>query len=126
MGHEIFFIQSLLIQTLHNLDEVIQNHPIDVRRPLYKNIVLSGGSTVFRDFGCRLQRDLKRSVDARLKLSEELSGGRLKPKPIDVQIITHHIQQYAVWFGVLVMASTPEFYQVCQTKNDYEEIGPRC
>lgn len=33
---------------------------------------------MFRDFGRRLQRDLKRVVDARLKLSEELSGGRIK------------------------------------------------
>lgn len=33
---------------------------------------------MFRDFGRRLQRDLKRTVDARLKLSEELSGGKLK------------------------------------------------
>jgi len=40
--------------------------------------VLSGGSTMFRDFGRRLQRDIKRSVDARLKLSEQLSGGRIK------------------------------------------------
>ncbi|KAJ7984390.1 hypothetical protein DPEC_G00362050 [Dallia pectoralis] len=81
------------------VDEVIQNCPIDVRRPLYKNIVLSGGSTMFRDFGRRMQRDLKRTVDARLKMSEELSGGKLKPKPIDVQVITHHMQRYAVWFG---------------------------
>ena len=43
-----------------------------------QNVVLSGGSTMFRDFGRRLQRDLKRSVDARLRLSEELSGGRIK------------------------------------------------
>lgn len=43
-----------------------------------KNIVLSGGSTMFRDFGRRLQRDIKRAVDARLKLSEQLSGGRIK------------------------------------------------
>ncbi|KAA0715348.1 Actin-related protein 3 [Triplophysa tibetana] len=106
------------------VDEVIQNCPIDVRRPLYKNIVLSGGSTMFRDFGRRMQRDLKRTVDARLKLSEELSGGKLKPKPIDVQVITHHMQRYAVWFGGSMLASTPEFYQVCHTKKDYEEIGP--
>lgn len=33
---------------------------------------------MFRDFGRRLQRDVKRIVDARLKASEELSGGRLK------------------------------------------------
>ena len=59
------------------VDQVIQNCPIDVRRPLYNNIVLSGGSTMFRDFGRRLQRDIKRNVDARLKLSESLSGGRI-------------------------------------------------
>lgn len=44
----------------------------------HQNIVLSGGSTMFRDFGRRLQRDIKRAVDARLKLSEQLSGGRIK------------------------------------------------
>jgi len=33
---------------------------------------------MFRDFGRRLQRDIKRSVDARLKISENLSEGRIK------------------------------------------------
>ena len=46
--------------------------------PLSQNIVLSGGSTMFKDFGRRLQRDLKRTVEARLQLSFELSGGKLK------------------------------------------------
>lgn len=95
------------------VDEVIQNCPIDVRRPLYKNVVLSGGSTMFRDFGRRLQRDLKRVVDARLKLSEELSGGRIKPKPVEVQVITHHMQRYAVWFGGSMLASTVSPFLDC-------------
>uniref|UniRef100_A0A182WA97 Actin-like protein 3 n=1 Tax=Anopheles minimus TaxID=112268 RepID=A0A182WA97_9DIPT len=106
------------------VDTVIQNCPIDVRRPLYNNIVLSGGSTMFRDFGRRLQRDIKRSVDARLRISENLSEGRIKPKPIDVSVISHHMQRYAVWFGGSMLASTPEFYQVCHTKAAYEEYGP--
>lgn len=59
------------------VDDVIQNCPIDVRRGLYKNIVLSGGSTMFRDFGRRLQRDIKRTVDQRLRTSEVLSEGRI-------------------------------------------------
>ncbi|XP_053373633.1 actin-related protein 3-A isoform X1 [Mercenaria mercenaria] len=106
------------------VDTVIQQSPIDVRRGLYKNIVLSGGSTMFKDFGRKLQRDVKRVVDNRLKVSEELSSGRIKPKPIDVQVITHHMQRYAVWFGGSMLASTPEFYQVCHTKADYDEHGP--
>lgn len=29
-----------------------------------------------------------------------------QPKPIDVQVITHHMQRYAVWFGGSMLAST--------------------
>ncbi|KAM4718736.1 actin-related protein 3B isoform 2-T2 [Anableps anableps] len=129
LGPEIFFHPEFanpdFMQPISDvIDEVIQSCPIDVRRPLYKNIVLSGGSTMFRDFGRRLQRDLKRVVDARLRLSEELSGGRIKPKPMEVQVVTHHMQRYAVWFGGSMLASTPEFFQVCHSKKDYDEIGP--
>ena len=33
---------------------------------------------MFKDFGRRLQRDLKRTVESRLQLSFDLSGGKLK------------------------------------------------
>ena len=33
---------------------------------------------MFKDFGRRLQRDLKRTVEQRLQVSFELSGGKLK------------------------------------------------
>lgn len=29
-----------------------------------------------------------------------------QPKPIDVQVVTHHMQRYAVWFGGSMLAST--------------------
>lgn len=129
LGPEIFFHPEFSnpdfsTSISETVDSAIQNCPIDVRRGLYKNIVLSGGSTMFRDFGRRLQRDVKRVVDSRLKLSEELSGGQLKPKPIECQVITHSMQRYAVWFGGSMLASTPEFYQVCHTKQQYDEYGP--
>ncbi|CAJ0576165.1 unnamed protein product, partial [Mesorhabditis spiculigera] len=88
------------------IDKVIQQCPIDVRRGLYENIVLSGGSTMFKDFGRRLQRDIKRMADARIQMSEALSGGALKAKPIDVSVISHKMQRYAVWFGGSMLAST--------------------
>ena len=75
------------------VDGVIQQSPIDVRRGLYKvgsphgtlftgidrifrpkNIVLSGGSTMFQHFGQRLKRDLKQLVDRRLDNSVLASG----------------------------------------------------
>lgn len=30
----------------------------------------------------------------------------LQPKPIDVNVISHHMQRYAVWFGGSMLAST--------------------
>ncbi len=60
------------------VDTIIQQCPIDVRRGLYENIVLSGGSTMFKDFARRMKRDIQRISDSRLALSEQLSAGRLK------------------------------------------------
>jgi len=129
LGPEIFFNPEIFSSDFLTplpkvVDDTIQTCPIDVRRGLYKNIVLSGGSTMFKDFGKRLHRDIKRSVDYRIKRSEELSGGKIKAVPLDVNVISHHMQRYAVWFGGSMLASTPEFYNVCHTKQQYDEIGP--
>jgi actin-related protein 3 len=34
------------------------------------------------------------------------------------------MQRYAVWFGGSLAASTPNFYEVCHTRKEYEEKGP--
>jgi len=106
------------------VDNVIQNSPIDVRRGLYKNIVLSGGSTMFDYFSRRLQRDLKQIVDNRISLSEKDSGSHIRSSGLDVNVVSHKRQRYAVWFGGALMASTPEFYGYCHSKADYMEYGP--
>ncbi|CAG8793886.1 15913_t:CDS:2, partial [Dentiscutata erythropus] len=129
LGPEIFFNPEIassdfLTPIPEVVDNVIQSCPIDTRRGLYKNIVLSGGSTMFKDFGKRLQRDIKRVVDARVKRSEELSGGTLKATLIDVNVISHKKQRYAVWSGGSLLGSLPEFYSYCHTKAEYEEHGP--
>jgi len=129
LGPEIFFNPEIFSSDFLTplpkvVDDTVQTCPIDVRRGLYKNIVLSGGTTMFKDFGKRLQRDIKRFVDYRVKISEELSGGKIKAVPLDVNVISHHMQRYAVWFGGSMLASTPEFYNVCHTKKAYDEIGP--
>lgn len=129
LGPEIFFNPEInssdfLTPLPEVVDTVIQNSPIDTRRGLYKNIVLSGGSTMFKDFGRRLQRDVKKAVDRRIEISEKLSGGRIKAVPLEVNVISHRMQRYAVWFGGSMLASTNEFYSVCHTKAQYEEYGP--
>jgi len=97
------------------VDGVIQSSPIDVRRGLYKNIVLSGGSTLYKDFGRRLQRDIKQLVDARIRASEVRSGGA-KSGGLDVQVITHKRQRHGPWFGGSLLGQTPEFRSYCHTK----------
>lgn len=77
---------------------------------------------MFKDFGKRLERDINKFVKTRLEATKQLTGQ--EPKPIEVQVIQHQMQRYAVWFGGSMLASTPEFYQVCHTKAQYDEYGP--
>lgn len=79
---------------------------------------------MFKDFDKRLQRDIKRAVDKRIQLSEQLSGGNMKAKPMEVNVISHKKQRHAVWFGGSLLASTAEFYNYCHTKAEYDEYGP--
>lgn len=112
------------------VDEAVLACPIDTRRGLYRNIVLSGGSTMFKNFDRRLQQDLKERVDARL--ASNMAKLRVQPdrapEPMKVRVHSHEIrdmQKYAVWYGGSMLASTPEFYRVCHTKAQYQEEGPR-
>mmetsp|Transcript_7885 Transcript_7885/g.29197 ORF Transcript_7885/g.29197 Transcript_7885/m.29197 type:complete len:460 (+) Transcript_7885:178-1557(+) len=106
------------------VDGVVASCPIDARRGLYNNIVLAGGSTQFKDFGRRLERDVKRLVDERVAQSELSSGGRHKAKEVEVNVVAHKKRRYAAWFGGSFVASMPTFFSSCHTKADYEEYGP--
>lgn len=129
LGPEVFFNPEVFSSDFTTplpevVDTTIQQSPIDTRRQLYKNIVLSGGSTMFKNFGKRLERDVKRKVDLRIEKAIEMSKGTIKPSPIDVNVISHPMQRYAVWFGGSMLGATPEFYRVCHTKAEYDEVGP--
>jgi actin-related protein 3 len=106
------------------VDTVIQSSPIDVRRGLYKNIVLSGGSTLYKDFGRRLQRDIRHLVDARIRGSELKAGNQAKSGGLEVQVVTHKRQRHGPWFGGSLLGQTPEFRSYCHTKAEYDEVGP--
>jgi actin-related protein 3 len=127
LGPEVFFNPEIfssdyLTPLPTAVDQCIQSCPIDCRRGLYKNVVLSGGSTMFKDFARRIQRDLKRMVDTRQKRSVEMSGGTMQNE-VEVKVISHNTQRFAVWFGGSMLASTPEFYKSCHTKQQYDEFG---
>ncbi|CAJ1938223.1 unnamed protein product [Sphenostylis stenocarpa] len=88
LGPEIFFNPEINGSDFTTplpvvIDKCIQSAPIDTRRSLYKNVVLSGGSTMFKDFHKRLQRDLRKIVDTRVLLSEARLNGEIKAQPVE-------------------------------------------
>jgi len=128
LGPELFFNPEIFTSQFtvplpDVVDNVIQSCPIDCRRPLYKNIVLSGGSTTFQHFGRRLERDIQVRTKERIDRSRAISKG-LDVKDIEVNVISHAMQKYAVWFGGSMLGATSEFYNVCISKADYDEKGP--
>ena len=67
------------------VDNAIQTCPIDTRRKLYENIVLSGGTTLFKGFDKRLNKNIQQRVEDRLKQYENLTGKA--PNPIKVNVL---------------------------------------
>uniref|UniRef100_A0A8C1KRL3 Actin related protein 3B n=1 Tax=Cyprinus carpio TaxID=7962 RepID=A0A8C1KRL3_CYPCA len=106
LGPEIFFHPEFanpdFMQPISDVvDEVIQNSPINVRRPLYKNIVQSGGSNMFQDLDRRLQREFTVFFVLLLFCT---SDSPFSPSPCRCRI-SHHMQRYAKWFGGSMLAS---------------------
>jgi len=131
LGPELFFNPEIYgtqnVTPLPELvDQCIQNCPIDTRRQLYRNVVLSGGSTMFKDFARRLQRDIQKFVTKRHEEQEArlLSGSNLQLKKTEVKVIQHRMQRFAVWFGGSMLGSLPQFYEMAHSKQEYEEVGP--
>ena len=87
-----------------------------------QNIVLSGGSTMFKDFGRKMQRDVKRVVDARLKLSEELSQGRIKVRfQTELHITYYNSDGYDNFFTSKTVVHCSIFFKSLLLTLNYEQ-----
>jgi len=86
----------------------IQKCDIDIRKDLYANIVLSGGTTMFS------------GIDQRLKDSVEV----LAPKSMTIKIVAPPERKYSVWIGGSILASLSTFEEMWVTKAEYDESGP--
>lgn len=81
---------------------------IDIRKDLYSNTVLSGGTTMFPGISERM--------------SKELSA--LAPNTIKVKMIAPPERKYSVWIGGSILASLSTFGDMWITKQEYDELGP--
>jgi len=129
LGPEIFFSPEIFssdftIPLSNIVDSTVQACPIDTRRALYNYITLSGGSTMFKHFTQRLQRDIRYCVQARYDETKKRFPN-VDLKKVEVNVVTHPFQRFAVWFGGSMLASQPEFLAYFHTKAQYQEEGPR-
>uniref|UniRef100_A0A8D3ARS8 Uncharacterized protein n=2 Tax=Scophthalmus maximus TaxID=52904 RepID=A0A8D3ARS8_SCOMX len=92
-------------QTTYNS---IMKCDVDIRKDLYANTVLSGGTTMFPGIADRMQR--------------EISG--LAPPTMKIKIIAPPERKYSVWIGGSILASLSTFQQMWISKQEYDESGP--
>lgn len=108
---ELMFDPKLNGMTEKNIAEAtwtsIAASDIDVRKDLCKNIVLSGGNTMFEGFADRLKAELV----------------LLAPSGAEIRVVAAADREYAVWKGMSVLAFLSTFESSWVTQEDYEEHG---
>mmetsp|Transcript_24958 Transcript_24958/g.26051 ORF Transcript_24958/g.26051 Transcript_24958/m.26051 type:complete len:424 (+) Transcript_24958:70-1341(+) len=134
LGHELFlgpeaFFSPEIIDKNYSLplDEIlditVQSCPVDYRRRLYSNVVLSGGSTMFKNFDKRLELSVQKRVEERLQRS---ATGTIVPKPIKVNVMSSSSKQHSVWLGGSAFATGVQFKKALHLREEYLERGPSC
>ncbi|XP_058536122.1 beta-actin-like protein 2 isoform X3 [Ochotona princeps] len=81
---------------------------VDIRKDLYANTVLSGGSTMYPGIADRMQKEIL----------------TLTPSTMKVKIIAPPERKYSVWIGGSILASLSTFQQMWISKQEYDEAGP--
>ncbi|XP_074923061.1 beta-actin-like protein 2 isoform X2 [Chelonoidis abingdonii] len=81
---------------------------VDIRKDLYANTVLSGGSTMYPGIADRMQKEI----------------ASLAPSTMKIKIIAPPERKYSVWIGGSILASLSTFQQMWISKLEYDESGP--
>jgi actin-related protein len=118
IGNERFRCPEVLFQPsfigieqegVHKLTfQSIMKCDVDIRKDLYANTVMSGGTTMFKQ------------IDQRLK--DELD--KLSPQTMTVKIVAPPERKYSVWIGGSILASLSTFEEMWVSKEEYDESGP--
>ncbi|KAK8725081.1 hypothetical protein OTU49_011148 [Cherax quadricarinatus] len=81
---------------------------IDIRKDLFANIVMSGGTTMYPGIADRMQKEIT----------------ALAPSTIKIKIIAPPERKYSVWIGGSILASLSTFQPLWITKREFDEYGP--
>jgi actin beta/gamma 1 len=101
IGKEAAGIHETMFQTIMKCD-------VDIRKDLYSNIVLSGGTTMFDGISERLTKELT----------------ALAPSTMKIKVVAPPERKYSVWIGGSILSSLSTFQQMWISKAEYDESGP--
>jgi len=101
IGKEASGIHDTMFQTIMKCD-------VDIRKDLYANIVLSGGTTMFPGIAERLTKEIT----------------ALAPSTMKIKVVAPPERKYSVWIGGSILASLSTFQQMWISKGEYDESGP--
>jgi actin beta/gamma 1 len=101
IGKEASGVHDCTFQTIMRCD-------VDIRRDLYANIVLSGGTTMFPGIADRMTKELT----------------SLAPSTMKIKVVAPPERKYSVWIGGSILSSLSTFQQMWISKPEYDESGP--
>jgi actin beta/gamma 1 len=101
IGKEASGIHDTTFQSIMKCD-------VDIRKDLYSNVVLSGGTTMFAGIGERMTKELT----------------ALAPSTMKIKVVAPPERKYSVWIGGSILSSLSTFQQMWISKSEYDESGP--
>jgi len=117
IGNERFRCPEILFQPkLANLDiegihkyayDSIMKCDTDIRKDLFSNIILAGGTTLFEGIGERMWYEIHQLA----------SSSKIK-------VLTPPERKYSVWLGGSILAALSTFQTMWINKSEYDDSGP--
>ncbi|OLL23656.1 Actin-2 [Neolecta irregularis DAH-3] len=98
IGLEYPGIHQLIIDSINRTD-------LDLRKTLYANVVLSGGSTMTKGFGDRLLNEIR----------------KIAVKDTKIKIFAPPERKYSTWIGGSILASLSTFRKMWVSAEEYQE-----
>ena len=81
---------------------------VDIRKDLYGNICLSGGTTMFPNIAERMTKEIT----------------TLAPSSMKIKVVAPPERKYSVWIGGSILASLSTFSGMWIARSEYDELGP--
>ena len=82
---------------------------LGIRKDLYANIVLAGGSTMFRGIAERMTREIR----------------ALAPAAMKVKVVADRERRSSAWIGGSLLVNTKGFENMWVSRSEYDHSGPR-